>query len=133
MKAILISILFVFVSQISFAQDLSQIILSDLISQRPDLVADIKAGRDVGTSAILTEKDKENRLSQWTEERRDLDNALLGRRVNEYIYYQTGEIDTITQSVYDSNNKLTSKKTIKHYIDERQPTVSVQDIGQVEP
>lgn len=50
--------------------------------------------------------------------------AQLEKRVTTWAYYQTGEIDTITIQNYDSNNALVRTKTIKHYIDGRQPTAT---------
>jgi len=70
------------------------------------------------------EKDEQGRITLWVEEQRDLDNVLIGRRVDEYAYYDTGEIDTIVQSVYDGEGSVLSKKEVKHYKDNRQPVVT---------
>ena len=94
----------------------------------PVLVAKIEAearGESGNQVTTTIEKDKDGKMIKWTEESRDLDNNLVGKRTDEYTYYPTGETDVITQKKYDSQNKLIpgSEKKIKHYLDGRQPEV----------
>lgn len=97
--------------------------LKELAVLRPDLVEAIKAGEDEIRFVVNVQKDDEGRIIMWMEEQRDMDGILIGRRVDEYSYYKTGEIDVITQSVYDSEGTLLSEKEIKHFRDGRQPIV----------
>ena len=94
----------------------------------PVLVAKIEAearGESGNQTTTTIEKDKDGKTVKWTEESRDLDNNLVGKRIEEYSYYSTGETDTIIQKKHDSQNKLIpgSEKKIKHYLDGRQPEV----------
>lgn len=52
---------------------------------------------------------------------------VLGERIRNdetiYSYYPTGEIDTITIIEHDAEDNEIDRRTIKHYLDGRQPTV----------
>ena len=77
-------------------------------------------------SSISIVKDKDGRLKTWTEETRDIDNILLSKRIDEYIYFSpSGDIDTITQKVYDGEGSLLSEKEVKHFEDGKQPVISL--------
>jgi hypothetical protein len=43
--------------------------------------------------------------------------------VDEYSYYETGEVDTIILQVYDDKGKLTSEKSVKHFKDGKKPEI----------
>jgi len=76
------------------------------------------------SSNITVIKDQNARMKTWTEETRDSDNILLSKRVDEYRYFsETGDIDMITQEVYDGDGLLLSEKEVKHFEDGKQPTV----------
>ena len=83
---------------------------------------------ETAVSIVTVVKDGKERMSTWTEETRDLDDLLVGKRIDEYVYYPTGEINTITMKKYDSNNELTSKKVLKHYKDGTQPDLTVVEL-----
>jgi len=51
-------------------------------------------------------------------------NAQVNKRVVNWTYYATGEVDVITIKTYDGSNNLLRTKTVKHYTDGRQPTVT---------
>ena len=51
-------------------------------------------------------------------------NLQVSKRVVTWTYYATGEVDIITIKQYDNNDALLRTKTIKHYKDGRQPTVT---------
>lgn len=88
-----------------------------------------KEARGETTVSVATVvKDGQARMGTWTEETRDLDDLLVGKRINEYTYYPTGEINTITMKKYDSDNELTSKKVLKHYRDGRQPNLTAVEL-----
>ena len=105
--------------------DLKDATLKQLVTERPDLVSDIKAGKDEGSSTVTVIKDAQERMSVWTSERRDIDGVLVGKSKDTYSYYLTGEVDIILQKKYDSQDKLIpgSEKKIKHYLDGRQPEI----------
>ena len=75
------------------------------------------------TSNINIVKDKEDRVKSWTEETRDIDGILLSKRVDEYSFFKTGVVDTITQKVYDGEGTLRSEKTVRHFEDGTKPIV----------
>ncbi len=51
-------------------------------------------------------------------------NLQVNKRVTTWSYYPTGEVDEIIIKTYDGNNALIRTKTVKHYIDGRQPTAT---------
>lgn len=130
MKTIIsiLTIIFLFFSIPLWAIDLQNASLKELVSQRPDLIQDIKSGKDEGTTTVSVVKDVKGRMSIWTEERRDLDNNLISKRVDKYVYYLTDEINTITMERYNSKDVLISKKKLKHYRDGTQPDIEITDI-----
>ena len=121
----ILTITILFISTPLWAVDLTKATLQELVNQRPDLVADVKAGKDEGTTVVSVVKDAKGRRSVWTEERRDINNNLIGKRKDTYTYYLTSEVNTITMERYDSNDKLASKKVLKHYRDGTQPDLTV--------
>ena len=123
MKTISIFIIFFFVSAPLWAVDLSTATLKQLVTERPDLIADIRAGKDEGTTTISVIKDAQGRMSIWTSERRDIDGVLIEKLKDTYVYYLTGEINTITYEKYNGKLVLTNKKKLKHYRDGAQPDI----------
>jgi len=107
----------------SWATDLSTATLKDLVTERPDLVQDIKDGKDEGSSTITVVNDAQSRMKTWTSERKDIDNALIGKRIDKYSYYETGEINEIIQEKYNEKDVLVKKTELKHYRDGKQPDV----------
>ena len=126
MKTIIsiLTIMLLFFSTPLWAVDLQNASLKELVNQRPDLVQAVKSGKDEGSSTVSVVKDK-GRMSVWTQERRDINDNLIDKRKDSYTYYLTDEVDTITMERYDSNDKLASKKVLKHYRDGTQPDLSV--------
>ena len=102
--------------------------LKELITDRPDLVQAIKSGEGDDTTTSSTEKDEKGRVKKWTEDHRDIDENLLSKRVDEYSYYETGEVDIITLQVYDNKGTLTSEKKVKHFKDGKKPEVAKNKI-----
>ena len=51
-------------------------------------------------------------------------NLQVNKRKVNWTYYATGEVDVITIKTYDGSNNLLMTKTVKHYTDGRQPTVT---------
>ena len=74
-------------------------------------------------SNISVTKDKEWNIIEWIEELRDSDNTLVSKRTDKYSYYLTGEVNIITQQVWDKDGKLTEKQ-VKHYENGKQPLVT---------
>lgn len=66
------------------------------------------------TSTVTVIKDKEGRMKTWTEETRDSDGIILSKRVDNYSYFNNGDIDTIDLKVYDGDNLLLSNKDVRH-------------------
>ena len=65
-------------------------------------------------STVTVIKDKDGNMKTWTEETRDSDNILLSKRVDEYIYFIKGDINSINQKVYDGEGGLLSEKDVMH-------------------
>ena len=107
----------------SWATDLSTATLKQLVTERPDLVEDVKAGKDEGSSTVTVVNDAQGRMSIWTLERKDIDNVLTGKLIDKYSYYETGEINEIIQEEHNEKNTLVKKIKLKHYRDGSQPDV----------
>ena len=116
-----IFIIFLFATT-SWATDLSTATLKQLVTERPDLISDIKVGKDEGSSIVTIIKDAQGRMKTWTEETRNLSNKLTSKRVDKYTYYPAGELNVITQERY-KGIFLVNKKKVKHYRNGGQPTV----------
>lgn len=99
--------------------NINELTLKELVTERPDLIQAIKSGEDEGKTTSYVEKDKKGRIKKWTEEKHDIDGNLLSKRANEYNYYETGEVDTIIQQVYDGKGLISGQK-VKHFTDGRQ-------------
>lgn len=124
---LIFTIMFLSLSIPLWAVDLQDATLKQLITERPDLVEDIKAGKDEGTVTIFVVKDAKGRMSVWTEERKNLDDVVISKRVDKYTYYLAGEINEIVQEKYKGKN-LTSKQKVKHYRDGAPPDVTPMNI-----
>ena len=98
--------------------DIKTATLKQLMIERPDLIQAIKNGEDEGTITSSIEKDEKKRVKKWTEETKDIDGLLVSKRIDLTSYYETGEVDTIVQQVYDSKGKV-SEQEIKHFVDGR--------------
>lgn len=73
-------------------------------------------------TSIFTETNISGSLKKFTEEIFDLDNNFLSKRVTNYTYYPSGEVDWIILDsyVYDV---LVSRKRVKHFKSGKQPHV----------
>jgi hypothetical protein len=123
-KTIILIITFLFFSAPLWAVDLTEATLQELVTERPDLVQDIKSGKDEGTTVVSVVKDAQDRMSVWTEVRRDINDNLLSKRKNSYTYYSTDSVNEIIQERYEGTElTLVSKQKVKHYRDGTQPDV----------
>ena len=69
-------------------------------------------------------KDEKGRMKTWTEVTKDIEGKQIQKRIDEYVYYPSGEIDTIAQKVYGVNDNLVlNGTTIKHFKDGRKPII----------
>ena len=103
--------------------DIKKLTLKELVTERPDLIQAIKNNEDEGKTVCRVEKDEKKRIKKWTEETRNINGILLSKRVDEYSYYKTGEIDVIILQVYNGEEYLASEKRIKHFVDGRKPEI----------
>ena len=75
---------------------------------------------------VAITRDAKGRIIRRMEVERDL---LTGDQVAATVttntYHPTGEIDSIVVSERDANDKETSRRTITHFTDGRQPTLEV--------
>jgi len=90
----------------------------------PVLVAKIikeARGEDTEIKIQIT-KDKKGDIAEWTEEIRDSEDNLISKRVDKYSFYASGEINIITQQVWDNKGQM-AERQVKHCIDGKQPNV----------
>jgi len=127
MKILISIFIILLLTATSWATDLKQATLEQLVSERPDLVADIKAGKDERGSTVSIVKDAQGRMSIWTEETRDMKGNLISKKVDRYSYYPTGSVNEIIQEKY-KGKKLISKRKIKHYRNGAQPVVKIEAV-----
>ena len=67
----------------------------------------------------------DGQIASQTDVDRDVETgAMVGGRVVTYSYYDTGEVKDIVISTRDAANKEVARKTIHHFTDGKQPTVS---------
>jgi len=78
---------------------------------------------------ITVQKDKDGRITTWTEICRGEDGKQTSKRINTYTYYEKKEVNEINLKVYDSEDALSSERKVKHYTDGKQPTTSSLSIG----
>jgi len=82
---------------------------------------------------IAVVKDKDGRVTTWTEVCRDEHGTQTSKRTDTYTYFSKGEVEDINQKLYDSIDTVTSDKTVKHYTDGKPPTVEDNTgIGEME-
>lgn len=86
---------------------------------------------DLYITTTNTQTDKFNRTKTWTEKISYPDGNQLSKRVDEYSYYPTGEIDIITLNTFGLKN-LISTKTLKHYRDCSEPLVTISPLMLIE-
>ena len=122
MAVIQLIFLLIFASSV-YATDLKDVTLQQLVESRPDLVEQIKEGKDEGTRTIAVTKDQEGRMSRFVEEHKDITGVLVGKRVDKYSYYPTGEVNIIDQKRFEGE-KLIQNRQIKHFLDGKQPIVT---------
>jgi hypothetical protein len=86
------------------------------------------------TFEIQTRKDEAGRVTEWVEVAKDaLTGKQVGKRLDTYTYYPTGEVDTIRQVVYSKTDSVKSDQQIKHFKDVKEPEVAVNKISEYEP
>ena len=77
---------------------------------------------DVINIAPVVVRRPDGQLSSMTDVVRDVESDVqISKRVTEWSYYPTREVDTITIKTYDGSNALIGTRTIKHFTDGRQP------------
>lgn len=80
---------------------------------------------DIVPAAPVRTFNPDGQIASETDEDDDLETGVqVGGRQTTWTYYPTGEVNIITVQVLDANNNPISTKTIKHYLDGRQPTVT---------
>lgn len=66
----------------------------------------------------------DGQIASKAEVRRDANGTKAGECRIAWAYYPTGEVDIITVQELDASDAEVSYKTIKHYIDGRQPVMT---------
>ena len=130
MKTIIsIFVTFFFFSVPLWAVDLQNATIKQLVTERPDLIQAVKSGKDEGTTTVFIVKDTKGQVSIWTEEKKNLDGVVIGKRIDKYTYYSTDNVNEIVQERYEGTKlTLTSKQKVKHYRDGTQPDVTAMSI-----
>jgi len=105
---------------------------SELKIAYPELVAQIvkeTLGEDIETS-VRVEKDAKGNIIEWAEETMDSKGSLVSRRVDTYSFYDSGEINNITQQVFDDKGPV-SEQQVKHFVDGKKPVVTIINLESV--
>ena len=64
---------------------------------------------------ITVEKYLDRKTKKWTEVMMDSHDVVVGKRVDEYTYYnESGKVKDIVQKKYDGKNLLIDSKTVSH-------------------
>ena len=79
---------------------------------------------DPNTITTDTQKDQHDRIIEWTEKVTNPNGNQVSKRVDEYSYYPTGEVDIITLNIF-SGQHLVSTHLIKHYRNATQPLTNI--------
>lgn len=93
--------------------DWRHLTLGELTIERPDFIEAIENGKHKGTTVISLEKNGENRVVKWTEQRLDINNNQLSVRVDDYVYTD-GSIAQINFKKYDADNNLLSEEIVNY-------------------
>ena len=73
----------------------------------------------------ITAYGSDGQIISQIEIRRDGETGLqVEKIITTWTYYPSGEVDTIITRIYDASNVLINTKTIKHYRDGKQPTMT---------
>ncbi len=106
--------------------------VSELRAAYPMLVSQIEKqmlGEDI-VSSVQIKKDVKGNIVEWSEEIKDDKGVLISRRVDQYSFYESGEVNVIIQQIFDHNG-LVSDKQIKHFLDGKKPGAGLNE--QAEP
>jgi len=66
------------------------------------------------TITIQVEKYPDGQMKRWTEITKDSYGTVLGKRVDEYTYQKTGEVNQIWQRVYSEKDEVVKDTKITH-------------------
>lgn len=83
---------------------------------------ELTPGRETEETSTV-EKGKHGRIHQIYETRYRDTEELISKREEATSYYPTGEINIIIQKWFNAEGKLLKMRTIKYFIDGRQPKV----------
>ena len=107
--------------QVKTVDELKEILTADMTKR--DLLIIANDGSDV-IDEMESTYDKAGREIKTTTTRDIETNEIISVKTVTYTLYPKGEVDEITIIVNDGVGKEISRKVIKHYTDERQPTVT---------
>ena len=99
--------------------------INDLKKEYPVLCTKIVAealGEDT-ESFIQVKKNKSGEIIEWVEETRDLEGILISKRVDTFSFYDSKEVDTINQKVFNESDVLVSENRVNHFNDGSQPII----------
>ncbi len=83
-------------------------------------------GDDTYTETTASIGDERGQLRQVTVTKNLLTDAVVETQTTEWTYYESGDVDEITTSKVDKDDKSLDKaQVVKHYLDGKQPTVSL--------
>jgi len=90
---------------------------------KADIIAKIL--EDVTRSTTDLEQDEHGNAIRQEETITDAYGTLLGTKQTVWTYYGSGEVNVITVQEFDAKHKFLSGYTVKHYKDEKQPTLTI--------
>ena len=95
----------------------------DLLSKKQLIELIFERSGEFSDTPVLTRR-ADGQLSGYVQTSRDALGMKLGSRLISNSYYATGEVDVIKIETLDASDTVVRTKTIKHYKDGRQPTVT---------
>ena len=109
-------------------------ILQDVAANntKREICAELLGMERVPDRVVITYDDQKRIVKRVETERDLLSGDVLGSVVTTHSYYKTGEIQDIVVSERDAKDAETARRTIKHFADGKQPTVTAVTIKPVE-
>ena len=93
--------------------------LKETYPELTDKIIKEALGEDIESNVAIV-KDKNGNITEWVVDVERGFRFFVSKRVDKYSFYPTGEVDIITQQVWDKDGKLTEKQ-VKHYTNKKQP------------
>jgi hypothetical protein len=124
MKKLILILIILFSFSLVYGQtasDISNKLIPLIKSELSEVSTKIDAIIARKTETIVESKDCSNGQVLRRIQTLDREGKKLGEKKIEWTYYSSGPVDIITITQLDQNDRETSTKKIKHFLDGRQP------------